>query len=94
MLFDRLFCRSCIDILAQVFTDLILETQDCFESKEGWEALLALLPRSVSSHFDERWWGDNSDLSSTEKWEELRELRRKHFKADVRILGHVFFSLY
>lgn len=33
-----------LDRLTERFTDLILEDQDCFKTKEGWEKLLKLLP--------------------------------------------------
>jgi DNA primase small subunit len=33
-----------LDSLSERFANLILEDQDCFKSREGWEKLLKLLP--------------------------------------------------
>jgi len=62
--------------LMDVFESLILGDQDCFASKKGWEALLQLLPdKRIVSTLRAKWEGDE-DLSSKDKWEDLRQERR------------------
>ena len=40
-----------LDSLRDRFADLILEDQDCFKDKEGWEKLLKLLPADEEGEF-------------------------------------------
>ncbi|KAF8322188.1 putative DNA primase small subunit [Clavulina sp. PMI_390] len=83
-----------LDILAERFPELILDDQDCFASKEGWETLLKLLPQDETDHVIRRLrekWEEEEDegenVSSSEKWKDLRsegkkmskEIRRKEF---------------
>ena len=51
--------------------DLILDDQDCFDSKEGWQELLHLIPeKSVQNTLREKW--SKSERSSQAKWADLR----------------------
>ncbi|CAL1699090.1 unnamed protein product [Somion occarium] len=66
--------QMALEPLAEAFTELILEDQDCFASKEGWETLLRLIPdkcESVTASL-RRTWGKDPDRSSLEKWDDLK----------------------
>nr|GAT57746.1 DNA primase small subunit [Mycena chlorophos] len=61
--------------LAVMFTEIILEDQDCFGSEKGYEALLRLIPDArIVDALREEWSGANID--SVEKW--------KNFKAQIK----------
>lgn len=65
--------RTALEPLAETFMDLILEDQNCFESKEGWQELLHLIPdKAIANELRESW--SDSEKSSSEKWSELRSL--------------------
>lgn len=80
--------QSALDYLAGVFTDLILEDQDCFGSKEGYEDLLRLIPdqKVVNALRDE--WEDGCDRSSVEKWRDFKDQVKKTEKgSQQRVSG-------
>ena len=63
--------RAALEPLAETFMDLILDDQDCFDSKEGWQELLHLIPeKSVQNTLREKW--SKSERSSQAKWADLR----------------------
>jgi len=63
--------------LVEAFGDIILMDQDCFASEEGWEALLQLIPNKSTAESLRRKWTANSDRSSEDKWEDVKEEARK-----------------
>jgi DNA primase small subunit len=75
--------QAALDHLAAIFSDLILEDQDCFLSTEGWEALLEMVPNSniVSTLRDE--WSRNPSIPSSQKWSELKAAIRKTDKTST-----------
>ncbi|KAF7375957.1 DNA primase [Mycena sanguinolenta] len=68
--------QPALDHLAMVFTELILQDQDCFASEEGAEAFLKLIPDSrVVDSLRTQW--ESSSSSSEEKWKDLKtEIKR------------------
>lgn len=72
-----------IERLAEVFDELILETQDVFASTEGYEALLALIPDAALVHTLRSKWVADPSRPSTDKWQDLRQLVKNH-KQKVR----------
>ncbi|KIY66559.1 DNA primase catalytic subunit [Cylindrobasidium torrendii FP15055 ss-10] len=64
--------------LAEVFDELILETQDVFASTEGYEALLALIPDAALVHTLRSKWVADPSRPSTDKWQDLRQLVKNH----------------
>ncbi|KAJ6495604.1 hypothetical protein C8R47DRAFT_1176164 [Mycena vitilis] len=72
--------HSALDHLAMVFTQLILQDQDCFASEKGFEALLSLIPDSrVVDALETQW--RSSTSSSEEKWKDFKS-EIKHYKKD------------
>lgn len=71
-----IFCRTALGPLAEQFGSLILCDQDCFASREGWEALLHLIPGSAADKLSEVW-GENPDRCSEDKWEDFKNYARK-----------------
>lgn len=70
--------RDAIDELKTIFSDLILEDQDCFASEEGYETLLKLIPDgSIVATLTERW-QDDPHRSSVDKWEDIRKEMKKY----------------
>ncbi|KAF7321456.1 DNA primase [Mycena kentingensis (nom. inval.)] len=71
--------RPALDHLAVVFTQLILEDQDCFASEQGYEALLRLIPDgNVVNTLRAAW--SSRESSSTEKWQSFKTEIKKHRK--------------
>ncbi|KAH9947498.1 prim-pol domain-containing protein [Amylocystis lapponica] len=71
--------------LSAVFSDLILEDQDCFASEKGWEALLHLLPDdSVVKDLRAQW--SKGPRSSDEKWEDLKARAKEMKKGSPQFL--------
>ncbi|KAJ6497848.1 hypothetical protein C8R45DRAFT_142111 [Mycena sanguinolenta] len=68
--------QPALDHLAVVFTELILQDQDCFASEKGAEAFLKLIPDSrVVDSLRTQW--ESSSSSSEEKWKDLKtEIKR------------------
>ncbi|KAJ7251816.1 hypothetical protein B0H12DRAFT_1234082 [Mycena haematopus] len=68
--------QTALDHLAVVFTELILQDQDCFASEKGFEAFLKLIPDSrVVDTLQTQW--ESSSSSSEEKWKDLKtEIKR------------------
>ncbi|KAI0074079.1 prim-pol domain-containing protein [Panus rudis PR-1116 ss-1] len=59
--------------LAETFQDLILEDQECFASKEGWETLLHLIPdKNVAGKLREIW-KEDPERSSADKWNDFKK---------------------
>jgi DNA primase small subunit len=59
--------------LAEDFTGLILEDQDCFGTDTGCETLLSLIPdEKVTTELSKKWKRD-SMLPSTEKWDDFKK---------------------
>ncbi|KAK0486298.1 hypothetical protein IW261DRAFT_1549142 [Armillaria novae-zelandiae] len=74
--------QECLQDLAVVFTDLILEDQDCFATEEGYEALLKLIPvPDVVDTLRTKWSADPTRASS-DKWSDLKaQIKRSPEKA-------------
>ncbi|EIN08316.1 prim-pol domain-containing protein [Punctularia strigosozonata HHB-11173 SS5] len=65
--------QQALPTLAETFSELILEDQDCFGSTQGWEALLMLVPdKSVVEKLQEQW-TRNPDRSSGDKWSDFKK---------------------
>jgi DNA primase small subunit len=65
--------RDALTELVPVFTDLVLEDQDCFASEEGYETLLEFLPvPSIVSALRQKWEAD-PERSSDLKWQDLKK---------------------
>lgn len=67
--------------LADLFSDLILKDQKCFDSQEGWEALLHLIPDMGVVHTLRNKWEDDSERDSADKWHDFKTEVKK-FKKD------------
>ncbi|KAI8974875.1 prim-pol domain-containing protein [Trametes punicea] len=65
---------SAYKTLEPVFHDLILTDQDCFASKEGWEALLHLIPNNqdIVKELREKWESEPG-RSSEDKWQDFED---------------------
>ena len=63
-------------MLEPVFHQLILQDQDCFESAEGYQTLLQLLPKQAQAVLKEKW-HDEPYLSSEEKWQDVEDVTEK-----------------
>ncbi|KAJ7647588.1 hypothetical protein FB45DRAFT_1019818 [Roridomyces roridus] len=63
--------QAALDHLAVVFTDLILEDQDCFGSTDGYEALLKLIPDARVAEALREHWASSSSSSET-KWKDFK----------------------
>ncbi|KAK0459156.1 prim-pol domain-containing protein [Desarmillaria tabescens] len=76
--------QECLQDLAEVFTDLILQDQDCFATEEGYEALLKLLPvPDVVDALRTKWSADPT-RSSSEKWTDLKaQIKKSSEKATL-----------
>lgn len=78
--------RTALISLAEVFGELILTDQDCFASREGWEALLHLIPDAgIVKELREKWDAD-PHRSSSDKWADLKSQGRK-YKGTPRRVG-------
>ncbi|KAL1747623.1 hypothetical protein HDZ31DRAFT_61099 [Schizophyllum fasciatum] len=72
--------KDAIEELKGIFSDLVLEDQDCFASEEGFEALLKLIPdSSIAATLGEMWQSDPS-RSSADKWNDIRSQIKKYEK--------------
>ncbi|CAG7849769.1 DNA primase small subunit; AltName: Full=DNA polymerase subunit A; AltName: Full=DNA primase 50 kDa subunit; Short=dPRI50 [Serendipita indica DSM 11827] len=85
--------QSSLDILNENhFMPIVLEDQDCFGSRQGWETLLELLPdREVVSNLRKKWEDeDEDDYSSKEqsiserRWNDLRREVKAVAKGSTR----------
>ncbi|KAF9268808.1 prim-pol domain-containing protein [Marasmius fiardii PR-910] len=66
--------------LAELFSELILNDQDCFGSEEGYEALLNSIPDSkVAESLREQWSADPT-RNSEDKWSDLKNQIKKYPK--------------
>lgn len=73
--------REFIHLLQEIFPPLILQDQDCFAGEAGAEELLALLPADARVESLREKWLASPDKSSEEKWDEVRNLVKRHGKA-------------
>ncbi|KAK7045734.1 p48 polypeptide of DNA primase [Paramarasmius palmivorus] len=69
--------QAALEDLVEVFTDLILNDQDCFGSKSGYKSLLELIPDSEIVDKLEKAWEEDPDRPSEKKWGDLKALIRK-----------------
>ncbi|PCH35118.1 prim-pol domain-containing protein [Wolfiporia cocos MD-104 SS10] len=76
--------KSALDPLATVFGDLILEDQNCFESEEGWKALIQLIPDKAVAESLAAKWGTEPMRSSEDKWDDLKKEVRKFDKGTAK----------
>lgn len=76
--------RMALETLRVVFSDLILNDQDCFASREGWEALLQLIPDKEIASALEDIWSSNPSKNSGDKWADLRRQVRNLDKGTSR----------
>jgi DNA primase small subunit len=78
------------------FGDLILLDQDCFKKEEGWRELLQLVPDSKIAESLEKSWRQSEDLSSDNKWSDLKDQIKVFYKtshARVSCIGLPFVCL-
>jgi len=75
--------QMALEHLNVIFPDLILADQDCFASKDGYDALLRLIPdaRIVETLRSE--WDDDPDRSSDEKWSDFKSQIKKYEKGSA-----------
>jgi DNA primase catalytic subunit len=72
--------RDSLQILAEAFSEIILEDQRCFDSKDGWETLLRLIPdNTVVAGLREKW-VDEAQKSSWDKWKDFKKIVQKSDK--------------
>ncbi|KAI0034671.1 prim-pol domain-containing protein [Vararia minispora EC-137] len=64
--------RDALDILTEVFVDLILHDQNLFERDEQWEELLKLIPDPDIAGSLRRAWNMDENLPSEEKWSQIK----------------------
>ncbi|KAH9852332.1 prim-pol domain-containing protein [Lenzites betulinus] len=64
---------SAYKTLEPVFHDLVLEDQNCFESEEGWEALLHLVPHPDITKDLRAIWEERPGRSSKRKWQDFED---------------------
>ena len=68
--------RLALKPLADVFSELILQDQDCFRSPEQAEALLKLLTdKGLVEELREQW-GDE-EIESSKRWEDMKKVIKK-----------------
>ncbi|KAI0355832.1 prim-pol domain-containing protein [Trametes cingulata] len=64
---------SAYKTLEPIFHSLVLKDQNCFESEDGWDALLHLVPdHAIASALREKW-QEEPGRSSEEKWQDLED---------------------
>ncbi|KAL7415673.1 prim-pol domain-containing protein [Mrakia frigida] len=70
--------KTAYDTLAEQFPALILDDQECFRTKEQYEALLALIPdQDITSRLRSHWSTTSSSTPSRTRWKELyKEIQR------------------
>ncbi|KAJ7600693.1 hypothetical protein C8J56DRAFT_14989 [Mycena floridula] len=78
--------KEALDYLAVIFTDLILEDQDCFGSEEGYETLIQLIPDTKVQQALRSKWAEDPDRSSTDKWRDLKDQIKKTEKGSSQRL--------
>lgn len=81
--FDHIF-RMALEKLRVVFSDLILDDQDCFAERDGWESLLQLIPDEKVARALRDSWDSNPSKNSGEKWADLRRQVRNLEKKTPR----------
>ncbi|KAF9070896.1 prim-pol domain-containing protein [Rhodocollybia butyracea] len=65
--------KEACQTINESFDELILQDQNCFGSKEGYETLLSLIPDAkVVSRLREKW-SDNPGSPSYIKWDEMKD---------------------
>lgn len=69
-----------LEPLAECFSELILDDQNCFGSQEGWEALLLLIPDRTAVDNLRAKWSNDPDRSSRQKWEDFKKQVRQYEK--------------
>ncbi|KAI0821929.1 prim-pol domain-containing protein [Trametes gibbosa] len=76
---------SAYKILEPIFHELVLADQDCFQSDEGWEALLHLVPDPDIVKPLRAIWEERPGRSSERKWQDLEdEIAQKRSKTTSR----------
>ncbi|THH21135.1 hypothetical protein EW146_g368 [Bondarzewia mesenterica] len=72
--------NSALELLVEIFPDLILIDQDCFQKDEAWEELLQLIPdKSIVKELRQKW-NKDEDRSSEDKWVDLKNEVKKYDK--------------
>ena len=66
-------------MLEPVFHRLILQDQDLFESEEGYQTLLQLLPKPAQAVLKPKW-DEEPYLSSEDKWQDVEDVTDKKDK--------------
>ncbi|EPQ52341.1 prim-pol domain-containing protein [Gloeophyllum trabeum ATCC 11539] len=79
--------QMALEPLAECFTELILDDQDCFRSEEGCEAFLRLIPDETIVHELRKLWELNPGRSSSQKWDDLKNMIRVLDKGSSRRLA-------
>ncbi|KAI0367395.1 prim-pol domain-containing protein [Pilatotrama ljubarskyi] len=64
---------SAYKTLEPIFHSLVLADQNCFESEEGWDALLHLVPENAIVNDLREKWEDQPGRSSEDKWQDLED---------------------
>lgn len=71
--------QTALNPLSVLFSDLILDDQNCFGTLKGYEALLQLLPSASASNLREEWLS-NPERDSRDKWSDLKAEVKRHEK--------------
>lgn len=73
-----------LEALSESFASVVLDDQECFKTKDGWEKLLELLPveaEDVRKALRRKWEDEDEDerpTSSAEKWDDLKTEIKAH----------------
>lgn len=63
--------------LGGIFTELILDDQECFQHEDGWRTLLELISdKAIQTTLRDQWEAD-PDRKSSKKWEDCRRQLKK-----------------
>jgi len=81
--------RPSIDPLAETFTELVLEDQDCFGSHEGYEKLLTLIPNGTVVDTLREKWQEDPTRDSSGKWRDFQREIKAYDKGSVERVGVV-----
>lgn len=70
-------CRTALDHLSTIFSELILVDQDCFVSEAGYHKLLELIPDMGLVQDLREAWSEDPSRSSQDKWMDLKSRIKK-----------------
>ena len=70
-------CRTALDHLNSIFSELILVDQDCFASEAGTQDLLELIPDTGLVKDLSEAWSEDPSRPSEDKWMDLKSRIKK-----------------